>query len=618
MIVDWGDSSSTTFIETPPGSIIDKVHAYADDGVYSVTVTVREEPGDALAPSDSETFTVTVANVAPSITKPGNQTADEGTAAVFDLGSFTDPGDDDPWSVSVDWDDGSTDTTFTQATAGPITDQTHTYADDGVYLVTITVREEPGTVGAPSDTQSFQITVANLAPVVTAPADQTADEGTATSVDLGTFTDPGDDDPWTVSVDWGDGSALQVFADSELTDGDVIDRSHTYADDGTYSVTVTVRETGGAGAPSGSASFDIVVANVAPAITKPGNQTADEGTAAVFDLGSFTDPGDDDPWSVSIDWDDGSTDTTFTEATPGPITDQTHTYADDGVYLVTITVREEPGTVGAPSDFAVVPDHRRQRRADRRPRQRRSGQRGQSGHHQLRRIRPTPPASIPPPASTTATAATTMPMTWPPTTPRRRRRPAPRASSTMVRPTTPCWAASSTRTTASATYTTTVAVDNVAPSPAIGGAPASGPEGTSISLTGSATDPSTADTAAGFTFAWSVTKNAAAYASGAGSTFTFTPNDNATYVVTLTATDKDGGTGSTSTTITVTNVAPVVTLAGPASANEGNTKSYIFSWTDPGADTWTRTVSCGTGGVRQQQHDRGGDQVGRLRLHLGR
>ena len=75
----------------------------------------------------------------------------------------------------------------------------------------------------------------------------------------------------------------------------------------------------------GSDSFDIVVANLAPVITKPGNQTADEGTSAVFDLGSFTDPGDDDPWSIVIDWGDGSTDTDFTQATAGSITDQAPT-----------------------------------------------------------------------------------------------------------------------------------------------------------------------------------------------------------------------------------------------------------------------------------------------------
>ena len=163
--------------------------ATTDGPEQSQTVTITANDGTTTAQT---TFALTVANLAPSITKPGTQTADEGTSAVFDLGSFTDPGDDDPWSVSIDWDDGSTDTTFTQATAGPITDQTHTYADDGVYLVTITVREEPGTVGSPSDIESFQIAVANLAPVVTLSGDSSANEG-QTKTYTYTITDAGAD-----------------------------------------------------------------------------------------------------------------------------------------------------------------------------------------------------------------------------------------------------------------------------------------------------------------------------------------------------------------------------------------------------------------------------------------
>src|SRR5204863_750362 len=52
-----------------------------------------------------------------------------------------------------------------------------------------------------------------------------------------------------------------------------------------------------------------------------------------------------------------------------------------------------------------------------------------------------------------------------------------------------------------------ITVNNVAPTASIGGAPASSLEGTAISLSSTVTDPSTADTAAGFTLAWSVTKN---------------------------------------------------------------------------------------------------------------
>ena len=40
-----------------------------------------------------------------------------------------------------------------------------------------------------------------------------------------------------------------------------------------------------------------------------------------------------------------------------------------------------------------------------------------------------------------------------------------------------------------------------------------------------------------------------------------------------------------SQTVTVNNVAPTVVLAGHASANEGDTKSYTYTISDPGQDT---------------------------------
>ena len=53
---------------------------------------------------------------------------------------------------------------------------------------------------------------------------------------------------------------------------------------------MTVDEDAGAGV-SDSATFQVTVANVPPAVTPPADQTASEGTGKSFSLGSFTDPG---------------------------------------------------------------------------------------------------------------------------------------------------------------------------------------------------------------------------------------------------------------------------------------------------------------------------------------
>lgn len=93
-----------------------------------------------------------------------------------------------------------------------------------------------------------------------------------------------------------------------------------------------------------------------------------------------------------------------------------------------------------------------------------------------------------------------------------------------------------------------VTVNNVVPSADHHG-PYSGSPGTNVTFTGTATDPSSVDTAAGFTWAWNF---------GDGVTSTQRTPTHAyatpgTYTVTFSATDKDGGKHTVTTTATITS-----------------------------------------------------------------
>lgn len=81
---------------------------------------------------------------------------------------------------------------------------------------------------------------------------------------------------------------------------------------------------------------------------------------------------------------------------------------------------------------------------------------------------------------------------------------------------------------------------NLAPMASITGAPVSSPVGTAITLGRTVSDANAVDVATGFLQQWTVTKNGTAYASGTGATFSFTPDANGTYVVSLIVTDRDG------------------------------------------------------------------------------
>jgi hypothetical protein len=133
-----------------------------------------------------------------------------------------------------------------------------------------------------------------------------------------------------------------------------------------------------------------------------------------------------------------------------------------------------------------------------------------------------------------------------------------------------------------------VTVNNVSPVATILGAPLTSPEGTTINLASNVVDPGSIDVQS---YLWTVTKNAAPYATATTPTFSFTPNDDATYLVTLTVTDDDGGFSTDSATITVTNVAPQVALTGAGSVNEAALYTLnIGAITDPGTDTVTQYI----------------------------
>ena len=122
-----------------------------------------------------------------------------------------------------------------------------------------------------------------------------------------------------------------------------------------------------------------------------------------------------------------------------------------------------------------------------------------------------------------------------------------------------------------------------APTATITGVPASGhsPEGTAITLGSTVADPLTANPT-GFVYTWSVTKNGVAFSSGSGPGFSFTPDDNGTYVVSLIVTDAAGrSSAATTTTITVDDVAPVVSLGGPYTAAAGSPISFAAAVADP-------------------------------------
>jgi hypothetical protein len=184
-------------------------------------------------------------------------------------------------------------------------------------------------------------------PTVTAAANQAANEGASTSFTLGSFTDPGADSPWSVYVTWGD-SSNDSF--SQTTTGSLGSLNHTYADDGTYTVTVKVTDKDNG---FDSKTFTVAVSNVPPTITSfSGTTTGLSGPLSFVPTtfsGTFKDPGlVDNPWAVAWSW-DGVSDPSANQTVGANGTDthpfsQTHQYTSAGCnHTATVKITDKDG-----------------------------------------------------------------------------------------------------------------------------------------------------------------------------------------------------------------------------------------------------------------------------------
>ncbi len=266
-------------------------------GPTVVTITATDSDGA----TGTDTFNLTVNNVAPVVTAPADQTADEGTSKTFDLGTFTDAGSGDTHVGYVNWGDGGSTRYLGDVTSPDITasatdpaNTAHAYADNGTYTVQVWVNDDDG--GSSSIT--FTVTVNNVAPAVMAADDQTIDEGTLLDLSgspyAATYTDPGSSDTHAATIDWGDGNTDGPGAVS----GGNVDGTHTYADNSTYTVTITVEDNDGG---SSSDTLTVTVNNVAPTANADTSTANEDGPAVTIDLTvNDTDPGADDPEISSI------------------------------------------------------------------------------------------------------------------------------------------------------------------------------------------------------------------------------------------------------------------------------------------------------------------------------
>jgi hypothetical protein len=448
----------------------------------------------------------------------------------------------------------------------------------------------------------------NTIPVYTGPAEQSVDEGEDKAFALGSFVDADAHSSWEITVDWGDGSADEVFTYNNTNPADPFaprdlgTRNHTYDDNATYTVTVTVDD----GENSHSGMFDVVVSNVAPTADLGNNGPIDEGSSATVSFTNQDDPSNADTlagFKYAFDCDGVEANLPTIYADAGTTDDTSCAFDDNGNFDVVGRIFDKDDGYNTYTTTVQVDN-----------------------------VAPTATLSNDGPINEGSSATVSFSNQFDPS-----------GADTTAGfqyafdcdgieanlPTTYADAGTADSTSCAFddngnfdvvgrifdkddgynTYTTTVQVDNVAPTvntPAVD--PTSTNEGavTAFDVSAGFTDPAGANDAP-FTCSidWGDGSSDAGTVDQDNFTCSFAGNhtydDNGTYDVTVSVTDKDLDTGtSLATQVTVNNVAPTATFNAPAEVDEG--AMFNLSLTAPsdpsGADTtagFTYAFDCGDG-----------------------
>src|SRR5260370_29770163 len=164
---------------------------------------------------------------------------------------------------------------------------------------------------------------------------------------------------YSALIDWGDGQTSAGTLTAHGSGGYDVSGTNTYAEEGTYTITVTLLDEGGS---STTATSMATVADAA--LSDFGTSFSGTTGLAVTDIpvAFFTDAGGPEPvgnYTVSIDWGDGTNpDPTGNISVSGSLFSVagTHTYTTSGAFTVSVTIQDDGGSSITSTTNAMISD----------------------------------------------------------------------------------------------------------------------------------------------------------------------------------------------------------------------------------------------------------------------
>ena len=238
----------------------------------------------------------------------------------------------------------------------------HTYARAGSYLVTVRISYADDS----SPAVAHAVDAVADAPLSAQGTSMAAVEASAFAGTVASFKDANPAaraEDFTATIQWGDGTTstgivvLDQVADRVVPGRFIVLGAHAYADEGSYPVTVTIVDAGGATATAASAAtiFDAPLTAAGTVIQ------AVEGTTFAGMVASFTDanPNAQAPeFTATIRWGDGQTSmgTITANGHGGFDITGTHTYADEGSNSISVTIMDVGGSTALATTPAAIAD----------------------------------------------------------------------------------------------------------------------------------------------------------------------------------------------------------------------------------------------------------------------